>query len=756
MQQRRLAAIMFTDIVGYTALMGKDEEQAFKLLRKNRKIQQPLIEHYNGTLLKEIGDGILASFSSSSDAVRCSIKIQTACKEENIRLRIGIHEGEVVFEGGDVLGDGVNIASRLQEATDPGCISISGAVYNNVKNKPEIEAEFVKETTFKNIEEPIKVYKVSCEERPVKESTTEDLGSSFDHRKLIIDKTIIEESHEDIKKTESIKAANEQEPHSVPVKRRLKVSNVFIGVLIIVVAILAYSKIFEKDKFEEIRDPDGKISIAVMPFENLSGDTLYNVWQGGFQNLLITTLSNSEELSVRQYQAMYSILEGKRRSTHASITPSVARELALKLETRTFILGNILKAGNKIRVNAQLVNAETEEIYKTYQVDGNTEDDIFAMADSLSGLIKNYLEIKKLIEQYDSPAIRGSFNTNSSEAFEYYIHGWDAFMDLAFQPATEWLSKAVETDSGFINPYVTLSFTYCRMGNDELSKKWCNMANKKRHELPLKGKLMLDHLNAYYFETPDEEIKYIKQFLEIDEMNTTYWFLLGLAYYQKYQDYKNAIISCEKALEIHEKWGTNYRNPWIYAVLGVSYHKVNEHKREKEVYELGLSIFPENTRIIQLQAICALSQGNTDSADDFITKYKSIKKNKSLWPESRILSGVGYIFTEVNLFDEAESSYRQAFKLDPRNPSRMHDLAWFLIDNDINVNEGLELVQKALELRPDNWYYLDTKGWGLYKQGRHEEALKVLKDSWNLRPYYKHEGYQHIQEVEQALASQNE
>ncbi len=206
-----------------------------------------------------------------------------------------------------------------------------------------------------------------------------------------------------------------------------------------------------------------------MPFENLSGDTLYNVWRGGFQNLLISTLSNSEELLVRQYQAIYSVLEGRKNISYASLTPSLASELAEKLESRTFVIGNILKAGNKIRVNAQLVNAGSEEIYKTYQVDGNTEDDILDMADSLSGMIKNYLEIKKLVEQYDSPAIRGRF-TNSSEAYQYYIHGYNAFMDLDLQTATEWFSKAIEIDPDFITAYVTLSFVYRVMGNDKLAK----------------------------------------------------------------------------------------------------------------------------------------------------------------------------------------------------------------------------------------------------------------------------------------------
>ncbi len=557
-----------------------------------------------------------------------------------------------------------------------------------------------------------------------------------------------------IKKTESAKVIKLKESVAAPTKRKLRVSDAIIVVLLVAVVILVYPKIFKKDKFRDFRDEDGKISIAVMPFDNLSGDSLYNVWQGGFQNLLISTLSNSEDLIVRQYQTMSSLLEKKIGTTYASLTPSIAGELALSLETKTFILGKILKAGNKIRVNAQLVNAETEEIYKTFKVEGYTEDDIFVMADSLSGLIKNYLEIKKLVEQNDKFFIRGSSFTNSAEAYQYYMHGWDSFWGLDFQTATESLSKAIEIDSNFLEAYSVLSYTYMVSGNDILAKHFCNLVYKKRDKFPMTGKLIIDHLYAHYFGTPNEEIKYLRQILEIDELNPTYWWLLGYTYYQKLQNYEEAAINFEKALEIHKNWGTIFRNPWIYGMLGNSYHQVNEHKKEKEIYILGLSIFPENTEIIHRQAICALSQGNTEEANDLIAKYKSISKNNNQWPESRILSGLGTIYTEANLIDKAETCYRQALTLDPGNPSRLHDLAWFLIDNDININEGVDLVQKALKERPDDWYYLDTKGWGLYKQGKYETALKVLKDAWEIRPFFDFEGYQHIQEAEQALANQ--
>src|SRR5688572_26478859 len=135
-QSRQLAAIMFTDIVGYTALMGDDEQEALALLHKNRLLHKNLIGQFGGKWIKELGDGVLATFSTVTDAVNCACYIIEGCKSVNgLQLRIGIHQAEVVFENNDVFGDGVNIASRLQLLAPKGGICISETVRNNIANK---------------------------------------------------------------------------------------------------------------------------------------------------------------------------------------------------------------------------------------------------------------------------------------------------------------------------------------------------------------------------------------------------------------------------------------------------------------------------------------------------------------------------------------------------------------------------------------------------------------------------------------------
>lgn len=561
---------------------------------------------------------------------------------------------------------------------------------------------------------------------------------------------IFDLTHEGVQKTEHIDELEKNIEVEEIKKRKLKVSDLAIAILVLVVCILIYPKLFQKDRLKEIRDEKGKISVAIMPFENLTGDSLYNTWQGGMQNLLISELSNSSELQVRQFLTMSTILGQKKNASQASLSPGLARELALNLETSTFVQGNIMKAGEQIRINAQLVNSESEEIYRTYQVDGSSESDLFLLSDSLGNLIRNFLEIQQLVGGFNSPQVSRMANTQSAEALRYYISSYESFEELDVESTVRWLLMAIETDPNFIDAYIFLSLTYASILDSKQSEFWCDQGYERREQASLQGQLYLDHLHAYHYETPYEEIRYCRQLLDIDEMNTTYWLMMGDAY-NKLDQYEEAIVCFEKVLDIHDKWGTQISIPHLYYWMSEALHDFGNHKREREIYELGIRDFPNDGLIVRYQAICALSQGETDQAESYLKQYRSIREAEG-WEEARILSGIAVAYFYADKLEEAEMFFRQGFELNPENPHRMNGLAWVLIQNETNLAEGLELAEKAVKLVPENFFIHHTYGLGLYKLGHLEMALEVLNTAWNLRGPYDLDLKQDIEAVEKALA----
>ena len=208
--------------------------------------------------------------------------------------------------------------------------------------------------------------------------------------------------------------------------------------------------------------------------------------------------------------------------------------------------------------------------------------------------------------------------------------------------------------------------------------------------------------------------------------------------YEKLHQYEKAIPLREKELEIYDKWDSRPRWSSSYTSLGKLYHLTGQYRKERKLYR---------------QAVLALTEEDTDEANRYIEKYISVRK-VNIASEATIASDLAGIYSEANLYDKAEAYYREALSLEPGTPSRMDNLAYFLIDNGRNISEGLELIDKALELSPDNYLYLDTKGWGLYKQGNFEEALELLGKSWELKPVYNHSIYLHLEEVRKAVAGQ--
>src|SRR5208282_4920746 len=159
--KRELAAIMFSDIAGYTAIMGRDEDEALRALDAHRELLRALMPKFNGRIVGEIGDGTLTSFHSAIDAVNCAREVQANLQDHpELKVRIGIHLGDVVFSNNTVLGDGVNVASRIHALAPPGGICVSSNVYDEVRNKPGSRLKDLGEQRLKNVSRPIRVYQI--------------------------------------------------------------------------------------------------------------------------------------------------------------------------------------------------------------------------------------------------------------------------------------------------------------------------------------------------------------------------------------------------------------------------------------------------------------------------------------------------------------------------------------------------------------------------------------------------------------------
>jgi tetratricopeptide (TPR) repeat protein len=570
---------------------------------------------------------------------------------------------------------------------------------------------------------------------------------------VIILSWIFDVTPDGIKKTEPVEVAKEREDVIKSDRRKLRASDVIIAVMVVVVLILVYPKIFRKDKLASLRDEKGRISVAVMPFQNMTNDTTWNVWQDAIQDILISSLSNSEELTVRQSESVYTLIKNQQIASNASITHSVASTISRKLDANVFIQGNIKQAGLTTRLYAQLIDANTEEVYKSFQVEGTVEEDIiFNMIDSISMLVKDFLilsEIKKGITHEASVLL----STSSPEAYRYFKYGFDAYTDRDYPTARDWFMQAIGVDSNFTSAGSYISTSYLNQGLYEEGKKWCLRVNKKRESMPLKNKILTDWLYACFFESPYEEIEHLQRLNEIDDQLPMVHYLLGRGY-SFVEKYDKAIPEFEKSLEIYDRWGIKVTYILFYTYLGNAYHKTGEYGKERRLYNKAKQILPDDPLFIFNQAVLSLSKGRAEEANETIEEYISVSKERSA-SEAEIASSVGHIYAEAEVFDKAEEYYRKALSLEPENPVLLNGLARFLIDKNIQINEGLELIDKALESSPDTYYYLDTKGWGLYKMGKYQEALAYLEKSWELKSIYDHDVYLHLEEVKKAIASRN-
>ena len=560
-----------------------------------------------------------------------------------------------------------------------------------------------------------------------------------------------QESSEEVKKEEKKEVKNEA---AKSLKRKPLYASIILPVIIIIAAVLAFPKIFKQDTLEKLRSSGERISVAVMPFQNMTNDTTWNIWQEGIQDMLITTLSdNPEDLSIRQSESVKSVIQSKGITNYAALTPSIAGTISQKLNANIFIYGSIQKAGNKLRINAKLIDTKTEEVLKSLEIEGlNKEESIFDITDSLRKKVTDFLIISKLKKglSSDIQPFTSSY-ANSPEAYRDFIYGNNAYEKYDMSTAIKFFLQALAIDTNFNFAALRLATAYYNNNVVEEGKKWCLRVYKKRANMPMQLKLWANRTYAIFYETPYEEIKYCRQLLEIDDQLPLIYYSIGNAYLEGLYQYDKAIPEYEKALEIYNKWGI--KPSWVldYIQLGRAYHKNGRYKKENEIYKKAERDFPNHFILLACQAILSLTEGDTIAANRYIEKFKTNVRENSL-SDKDITINLAWIYSEAGILNKAEEYYRQDFSLEPKNPIRLNNLAWFLIDKDRDINEGLELVNKALVLSPDNSDFLNTKGWGLYKQGKYREALEFLEKSDSLKPLYNHMLFVNLEAAKKAVA----
>ncbi len=422
-QSRQLAAIMFTDIVGFTALMGSDEQKTFEILEKNRQIHKPIISTYNGRWIKELGDGVMASFGNVSDAVNAAINIMKACNEANAyQLCIGIHLAEVVFENDDVFGDGVNIAARIQSAAAPGCIFISETVNHNISNKKDIQTRFVKEDVLKNVSQPVRMYQVLFEGSEVIAPDPSAKASLPNTEKKIVH----------------------------PAKRIWKL----VSITVIVVA-LALSAYFLYQRNQASGQGETEISIAVLPFVNMSNDAEQEFFSDGISEEIINKLAQSAGLQVKGRTSSFAF-KGKNMDL---------KLIGAQLNVSYILEGSVRKAGNILRITAQLINVSDGNHLYSQTFDKELKD-IFTIQDEISLAILNAVKIKLLGAEKNTVLKK---YTDNVEAYQLYLQGrfyYNKFTKDAFMKAIEYFDRAIALDPNFAIAFSGKAF--CYMGLKDL------------------------------------------------------------------------------------------------------------------------------------------------------------------------------------------------------------------------------------------------------------------------------------------------
>jgi TolB-like protein/class 3 adenylate cyclase len=413
---------MSSDVVGYSKLMGDDEAATVKTLEAYKSVMSALIDQHRGRVIDSPGDNMLSEFASVVDAVQCAVAIQKELNSRNAELpenrkmlfRIGINLGDVIQEEDRIYGDGVNIAARLEALADPGGICVSKTAFDHIETKLPLGYEFLGEQEVKNIAKPVGAYRVLMEPRV------------------------------------TVAEVRESEP-MVPFWRRKAIISGAIAIFFLIVGTTIWNNLtsppietasVEKMAFSLPEKP----SIAVLPFDNLSGDPEQEYFSDGLTDEIIAVLSKVPKLFVIARNSTFTY-KGK---------PVKVQQVSEELGVRYVLEGSVKKAGDRIRITAQLIDALSGHHLWAEQYDRNL-DDIFAVQDEITKSIITAMQVKLTVGEQARSAARG---TNNLEAYLKYLQANEYIQQgniESYALAKQLAEQAISLDPEYAAAYGVLS-----------------------------------------------------------------------------------------------------------------------------------------------------------------------------------------------------------------------------------------------------------------------------------------------------------
>ncbi len=640
---RQLAAIMFTDIVGYTALMQQNEQRAVTVVKRRNACLEKLIVDYRGKILDYIGDGSLSIFPSATDAVKCSIELQKALRTEPVvLLRIGLHIGEVFFEDEKVFGDGVNVASRIQSLGKENTVLISGEIHDKIKNNASITTVLLGRFDFKNVDKPMEVF-----------ALTND-GLSLPQRNTMEGNL----TRKDIKKRNGLIA--------------------FSLILFMAAAFIVYKNTFASNATLVIDK-----SIAVLPFTDMSQNKDQEFFSDGLTEDIITQLAKINSFKVI---SRTSVMQYKKSSKSL-------KEIGKELGAAIILEGSLQHSGDKVRINAQLINAATDEHLWAETYDRSIKD-IFSIqteiATQISAALKAELspEEQQLIEKKD---------TENSEAYQLYLKGryyWNKRLEEPVKKSIEYFKQAIEKDSTYAMAYAGLGDAYLMLGvysvvrPDEsfpLSKMYSEKALKLDNTLAEAYSTLIDY-NIHYTWDADEADRYFHKAIESNSGYATAYHWHSEVYVMRKQ-FNKAIYESEAALQIepysliiNTQLGTNYIFAGEFAKAVDQLKKTVEFDSTFAVphYNLGIAyagLKQYDMAFIHLHKANTLAPGNT-----------------------RIMSTLGYVAGMTGKMEETKHIKKELFNIAGNKFVSAFDLAVITLGSG-DKKLALQFLQQAFEER---------------------------------------------------------